>query len=214
MLTDGLNAAQQFLLAVRKKDSSVTFATVNANYLQPAGASLVHPHLQMLITPMPYSYHSRMLSAARTYQAMNGSSYFDDLAGTEKKSGSRYIARRGNWHWIAAFSPMGSNEIMAIHCGESNFGILTEDDLRDLSYGITRVLYLYERLGHLCFNFSLFSVLTDTPADGFRCLLKIVSRQNLYPNYRNDDYFLQKMLQSELIFNLPEELADWMRDVF
>jgi len=36
-------------------------------------------------------------------------------------------------------------------------------------------------------------------------LLKIINRQNLYPNYRNDDYFLQKLLQSELIIDLPEQ---------
>ena len=38
-------------------------------------------------------------------------------------------------------------------------------------------------------------------------MVKIVNRQNLYPNYRNDDYFLQKMLRTELVLNLPEELA-------
>ncbi len=91
---------------------------------------------------------------------------------------------------------------------------MTGADLRDLSYGITKVLYLYERLGHLSFNFSLFSVSTNASKEGFRCILKIVSRQNLYPNYRNDDYFLQKMLQSELIFNLPEEPAERLREAF
>jgi hypothetical protein len=49
---------------------------------------------------------------------------------------------------------------------------------------------------------------------GFRCLLKIISWQNLYPNYRNDDYFLQKLLHSELIINLPEELASGLRPYF
>ncbi|MBF0506921.1 MAG: hypothetical protein HQL09_08795 [Nitrospirae bacterium] len=43
---------------------------------------------------------------------------------------------------------------------------------------------------------------------------KIISRQNLYPDYRNDDYFLQKLLHSELIINLPEELAFKLRGYF
>jgi len=47
-----------------------------------------------------------------------------------------------------------------------------------------------------------------------RCVFKIISRQNLYPNYRTDDYFLQKMLQSELIFNLPEDLAEQLRKIW
>jgi len=41
-----------------------------------------------------------------------------------------------------------------------------------------------------------------------------VNRQNLYPNYRNDDYFLQKLLQTELILNLPEDLASEARKYF
>jgi hypothetical protein len=41
-----------------------------------------------------------------------------------------------------------------------------------------------------------------------------VNRQNLYPNYRNDDYFLQKLLQTELILTLPEDLAAEARKYF
>jgi hypothetical protein len=48
----------------------------------------------------------------------------------------------------------------------------------------------------------------------FRCLLKIITRQNLYANYRNDDYFLQKLLQSELIITPPEELAQGLQKNF
>jgi hypothetical protein len=34
-----------------------------------------------------------------------------------------------------------------------------------------------------------------------------MTRQNPYPNYRTDDYFLQKGLQTELFLMPPEELA-------
>ena len=108
---------------------------------------------------------------------------------------------------------MGSNEIMAVHDEESDLGRITVKDLRDLSDGITRVLALYEGMGHMSFNFSLYSAKGGETV-GFRCLFKIVNRQNLYPNYRNDDYFLQKLLQSELILNLPEDLAEKARKHF
>lgn len=214
LLTDGFKASQEFLRSVYRKDLSAIYATVNANYLFPAGASLVHPHLQMLITPVAYSYQARLLNASRIYHDKNGSSYFGDLIHEEKRINSRSIAQKGNWHWVAAFSPMGSNEIMAVHEKETDFGSLSEPDLRDLSYGISKVLSFYESLGRLSFNFALFSVKMGAEAEGFRSVFKIISRQNLYANYRNDDYFLQKMLQSELIFNLPEELAETLRKVF
>jgi UDPglucose--hexose-1-phosphate uridylyltransferase len=214
LLTDGFKASQEFLRSVYREDPSAIYATVNANYLFPAGASLVHPHLQMLVTPVAYSYQARLLNASRLYRDKNGSSYFDDLVHEEKRISSRYIAQKGNWHWLATFSPMGSNEIMAVHEKETDFGSLSESDLRDLSYGISKVLSFYESLGRLSFNFALFSVRKGAEAEGFRCVFKIISRQNLYANYRNDDYFLQKMLQSELIFDLPEELAERLRKAF
>lgn len=213
LMADGLMAARKFLRIVYERDSPAGFAAVTANYLFPAGASLVHPHLQMIITPVPYSYHARLISASSAYYRENGSTYFIDLL-QEEKTGPRYVTRRGRWHWLAPFSPIGNNEFMAIHETEADFGNLTSSDLKDLSYGICRVLAFYETLGHLSFNYAVYSVKGDLYPDVFRCLIKIISRQNLYPNYRNDDYFLQKLLQSELILTPPEEMAARLKGYF
>ncbi len=37
---------------------------------------------------------------------------------------------------------------------------------------------------------------------------------NLYPNYRNYDYFPKKLLQAELIITAPEDLAMQLRGYF
>jgi galactose-1-phosphate uridylyltransferase len=213
MLSDGFRAAKLFLRDIYQRDATIAFSTVNANYLLPAGASLVHPHMQMLVGDIPYSYHARLLNASGEYLVKNGTEYFADLIAEEKRAGERYIGREGGWHWIAAFSPTGSNEIMGIHESESDLGKLTERDLRDLCEGISKVLNLFESLGHLSFNYSFYSAKGGETV-GFRCMIKIVNRQNLYPNYRNDDYFLQKLLQSDLILNLPEDLAEKARKHF
>ena len=213
-LADGFETAKEFLRHVYGRDASVFYTALCSNYLLPAGASLVHPHMQMLVTPVAYSYHARMLDASRRYWAEQGTSYYDDLAREEKRIGERYIIKQNQWHWLAAFSPMGNNEIMAIHDKAADFDLLSETDLLDLAYGISKVFLLYERLGHLSFNFALYAVRQGGPGDGQRCVFKIITRQNLYPNYRTDDYFLQKMLQSELIFNLPEDLAEQLKKIF
>jgi galactose-1-phosphate uridylyltransferase len=213
MLSDGFRAAKMFLRDIYQRDATIAFSTVNANYLLPAGASLVHPHMQMLVGDIPYSYHARLLNASGEYLVKNGTEYFADLIAEEKRAGERYIAREGGWHWIAAFSPTGSNEIIGIHESESDLAKLTERDLRDLCDGISNVLALFESLGHLSFNYSVYSAKGGETV-GFHCMIKIVNRQNLYPNYRNDDYFLQKLLQSELILNLPEDLAEKARKHF
>ena len=213
MLADGFSAARTFLKDICRRDSTITVATVNANYLPPAGASLVHPHMQMLATAVPYSYHGRLLNASGDYLRRNGTCYFNDLILEEKRVGERYIGARGRWHWLAAFSPLGSNEITGVHEEASDLGRLADQDIQDLSHGISRALAFFEDLGHLSFNFTLYSA-KGAEVVGSRCVVKIVNRQNLYANYRNDDYFLQKLLQSELILNLPEELAAKARKYF
>jgi len=204
---------QKFLKIVYEKDASAVFAAVTANYLFPAGASLVHPHLQMLVTPAPYAYHARLLDAQHAYVTENGSPFFSDLI-REERAGPRYVAGKGQWHWITPFSPLGNNEFMAVHEAIADFGDLSSADLNDLSYGISRVLSFYGSLGHLSFNYAIYSAKEGRSFAGSRCLIKIISRQNLYPNYRNDDYFLQKLLQTELIITPPEELAPRLREYF
>ncbi len=214
LLENGFRAGREFLKSVYGHDQSSLFVSVNVNYLFPAGASLVHPHIQMLVTPVAYSYQARLMEACSMYYRKKGSAYHADLIDAEKKAGSRYIAQTGLWHWMTAFSPQGSNEVMAVHDSEGDFAFLPDADIRDLSLGISKVLLFYENLGHLSFNYALYAARQPHAGEGHRCLIRIINRQNLYPNDRNDDYFLQKMLQSELIINLPEELAPKLRENF
>ena len=68
-------------------------------------------------------------------------------------------------------------------------------------------------MGISTFNFSIYSGRFGAGDDSFRCFLRVVSRQNVYANYRTDDYFLQKMLRNELILTPPEVLASTLRAV-
>jgi galactose-1-phosphate uridylyltransferase len=186
---------------------------VNANYLFPAGSSVVHPHLQLLATPLPYSWQARALEATRRHRERHGSAFHDELAREEERIGSRWVGRTGAWAWFASFAPQGSNEIAAAHARAADFAELGDGDVRDLAAGLSRVLALYGELGHLSFNFSLVSARGGGEA-GARCHLRVVSRQNPAAAYRNDDYFLQKLLQTEIIATLPEALAGRLRPAF
>ena len=48
IIANGFRAALEFLKAVSERDATADYATVNANYLLPAGASIVHPHISGL----------------------------------------------------------------------------------------------------------------------------------------------------------------------
>jgi galactose-1-phosphate uridylyltransferase len=201
---------RQFMTVVTRQDTQAGWATLNANYLFPAGASLVHPHFQLLMGPQPYAHQSALLAAWRDYQASHGRTYATDLIAAEQSRGERYIGATGGWHWLAAFAPLGNNEIQALHESATDFSTLAAADIQALAEGLSLMLRAYEELGYLSFNFSLYSQ-PHQPASGSRLFLRLVSRQNPAPGYRCDDYFLQKLLQSEVILLPPEDLASQAR---
>lgn len=214
IIANGLRVIKVLLAAVYERQPQPLYTAITGNYLFPAGASLVHPHIQALFSPIPFTYHARMIEAGRAYKEREGTSYFHDLLEEEARGEVRYVRRMGRWHWITPFSPIGGNEVIAVHEDESDYGLLSDRDIDDLARGMSVVLSFYESLGHLSFNFALYAKRRTPGEEGSRCLLKLISRQNPYPNYRNDDYFLQKLLQSELIIRPPEELAELLRPHF
>lgn len=211
---DAWLALRQVITAVRQRDPAAAWVTVHGNYLFPAGASLMHPHFQMLIGSSPYTQHARLAAACREYLDREGSRYHDDLLQQERAAGARYMAATGRWHWLAAFSPLGSNEILAVHEREGDLLRMEEDELRDLARGLSAVLRLYQDLGYLSFNYTLYARREPETPDGFQCLLRVITRQNPASAYRSDDFYLQKGLQTELMLHRPEALAERGRGYF
>ena len=137
---NGFLAARKFISTAYEKDPDVAFTALTANYLFPAGASLVHPHLQMIATPIPYSYQARMLNACISWQRDYGTSYFSDLV-EDEKDGPRNIGGTGNWQWLTSFSPIGINEVMAIHVNSGDLHELSDNNLDYLASGIADNTY-------------------------------------------------------------------------
>jgi galactose-1-phosphate uridylyltransferase len=211
LLADAFTAIRSYVGAVYARDPDTSDVSVNANYLFPAGASVMHPHFQVIVTAEPYTHQARLLEACRSYRGRHGQAYHQDLIRTERNLGQRYIGQTGPWHWLAAYAPLGSNEVQGVHEEGGDFAAFSDADLSGLATGLSAVLGTYGRLGYLSFNFSLYARRQPEAADGFNCLIRCMTRQNPSPSYRTDDFFLQKGLQSELILMLPETLAAEVR---
>lgn len=214
LIGDALTALRQIARVVRDRDPDAAFLTVHGNYLFPAGASLMHPHFQMLISSRPYTHHARLIEACRAYHQREGSSYHADLIREERADGARYIGNTGRWHWLAAFSPLGTNEIIAAHESTGDLLHLDEAELRHLARGLSSTLRTYSELGHLSFNYTLYAHRQPDVPDGFSLLLRVMTRQNPAPSYRCDDFYLQKGLQTELMLHRPQTLAARARSFF
>ncbi len=214
LLNDGLLVSLKFLKHCFEYDPNLRYCTINANYLFPAGASIIHPHFQVIASPTPSTHHQLLLERSKTYMEKHQSCYWTDLVEKEKELGERWIGQINSSSWITAFSPMGYNEVQAIWPEQQSFLHLEGKDIGYLAEGLEKVLQVYHNMKLSTFNFSFFSAPLGEKAPEFRCFFRILNRQNVIPHHRTDDYFFQKILKNELIIHRPEKLAEWMRTYF
>ena len=114
---------------------------------------------------------------------------------------------------MTAFAPRGNTEIIGICDEASRIEQLGEDHIRGLAEGLNAGLRAYHDLKYSTFNFCLYSApFGEGHPDDFRVYASLVSRQSLVEDYRSDDYFLQKMLGTEILVDSPEEIAKRLRD--
>lgn len=195
-------------------EPAVPFLTINGNYLGPGGASIAHPHFQVVGGDLPFGYVETVFSRSRNYFERHQTCYWSDLVDTERAAGQRYIGDTGPVEWICAFSPQGANEVIGILPERTRFTEMDERDMKDLAEGFVNVLHGYAEMGLSTFNFAIYSGPLNEREKSVRCFIRMISRQNVYENYRTDDYFLQKLLRNELILTPPEVLAKKLKTHF
>lgn len=211
LLADGLGVAVEFVRTYAQGDPAARWFTVNGNYLPPAGASLVHPHMQILGGQHPFTAVERLAAACARWQAEHGQPYFDALVAHEEAAGERWLGRAGPACWLTAYAPQGANEVLAVLPGYAGLDSLDAAAIQGLSVGLSRVLAGYHRMGHSTYNLSLQAGPCGDAAPGFPPVLRIIVRQNVAENYRTDGYFLQRQLGEDLMLETPEELATTLR---
>ncbi len=214
LLVDAFSVSLEFIRRCYESDPATPFFSINFNFMPPAGASIVHPHVQIVGSPAPSTHPRLLLDRSLSYYRENGSCYWLDLVEAEKESGRRWVGEIGPTRWFTAYSPVGVNEVNAVWPDASNFLEWTDDDVRALAEGVSRTFRAYHELKFSTFNLTCFSGPLGKPAPEFRCLLRLINRQNMNPHYRTDDYFVQKMLKDELIIYTPENLASLLRGKF
>ncbi len=214
LAADGFAAALEVVRRALSAWPGYTHWSVSGNYLFPAGASIIHPHFQVLGSEGAGTRQGRMIRACGEYRRKNGSDYFADLSAREERDGARFLGRTGRAAWFTAFSPMGANEVQATWADLKNLSAWTDRDVTDFSRGFSALLAGLASLDRDTFNFSLFGASETSPEPGFSCVFSLVTRQNPYPHYRADDHFFQKTLENETMLMLPEDLAARLREFF
>ncbi|MCK4968294.1 MAG: hypothetical protein KAS12_04520 [Candidatus Aenigmarchaeota archaeon] len=210
---DALTGSISWFKNVHKHDSAARFASFNFNYLMPAAASLVHPHVQPLVDKRADNGLDLLLKKSHEYYSSEKSNYWQDLLDNDS---SRYIGKTGKRvYWHAAFSPRCNNEVIGIVCGKSSFLELSEEDIFGIADGISKVLLGLYAKGIRSVNMTINSApIDETLGEFFYFNIRIVSRSLMVENYTTEQGFMEVLHNEPIISTIPEDVALGLRDYF
>ncbi len=180
------------------------------NYLKPAGSSIIHPHMQMLVSNRSMDYQRRIIESAERFYKEKDENYWDTLL-KEEKNGERWVGETGGLNWVTAYAPRGFEHVKGITL--KHFIEFDDQMLRDLSQGIVKVLKGYNDLDRNSFNFSIFIPPLNVK-ERFATVIDMITRSNLDRFYRADDFAMPKLMDEPYCNRKPEELAEKMKSRF
>jgi galactose-1-phosphate uridylyltransferase len=188
------------------------YFSLNWNHLPPSGASIIHPHLQLIGDEVPTHMTGTYLEASKKYHKEKGENYWLRLIKDEEKLTERFIGKIGQAVWISSFAPLGNNEISMVFEGCSSILDLTEEDVSDISDGLLRIFKGYSSMGKTSFNFAMYSGLRDM--EEFFLNAKIITRPNAQKYFTADTGFMEALHKERIVETLPESLAADLRRLF
>jgi UDPglucose--hexose-1-phosphate uridylyltransferase len=207
IIMDGFKGGVAYLRRLKEVDPEIRFPAFVFNYLPPAGSSIVHPHMQILVRDRPFYLVKLMLDKGKSYRKKTGSSYWLDLLNTERKS-PRFLSGSNRVKWLVPFAPLrGMNEAQAVVQGKSHLLELDDEDWSGLAEGISNILGFYDGEGYSSFNIIIMSGPTDEHLDYFDVNLRMISRPGVRLEGFTDAWALPYMLWDGEAVEQPERLA-------
>jgi UDPglucose--hexose-1-phosphate uridylyltransferase len=178
----------------------------------PAGASLIHPHLQSAHDAHGLTGQRLLVERSRAWKERHGS-YWAALV-EQEAGGPRWVGQIGRVAWLTPFAPTGFAEVWGVVAGAADVTELTDEDCRSLGQGLSQVLAAYQAWNLASFNFGLVGGGPHAHEDGHQVVLKVLSRSNPDPVYRSDATYFERIWGEALIDVSPEEVAESVRARF
>ncbi len=205
LVGDALAAMVRHARAVRRLDPTAGWSSINANYLPPSGASLIHPHLQSAHDA--HGLSAQRVIAERSARWEGTASFWQTLV-EQEEGGPRWVGRTGPVAWLTPFAPSGFHEVWGVVDGVADVPDLSESHAGALGEGLSRVFAAYRAWNLSSFNFAVMGGGPVAGPERFRLLVKVVSRSNPEPTYRSDATYFERLYGEALIDVSPEEVAE------
>lgn len=207
MVADSLLAAQQYFGAVHRRHPAVRYPMWIWNYLPPSAASVIHPHVQLLMDRTPATLLGQVLTASKRYYRCTGSNFWSDLVTRENELGERLIHEDGTLAVLASFAPRGMRDVQIVLKYVSGLAELSQPQIEALAWAVTVTLRAYKAAGVNSFNVVTYSAAVGQPVDYFWLSARIISRPRFQPYYTNDTGFMERLFDEWVVETLPEDVA-------
>ena len=152
-----------------KRNRQFKFITIFKNHGWASGTSLVHPHSQLVATPIITPYYHRRFDVAHDYYVDVGQCLYCELLAEELKSGERVIAETKEF---VTFNPYASRVpyetwiIPKVH--RASFGLTPTEHLTELAGMLRDVQFcLYQELDNPAFNLMIDTSNIDDEEDPY-----------------------------------------------
>jgi galactose-1-phosphate uridylyltransferase len=200
--------------AFGKLAQRLAYASVNWNYMMPAGAGLVHPHFQLAAGARPTSFQAALQAKARAHArtGSGGGDLVTDYLAAETAAKVRLIGKLGPAVWLAPYAPMAIFDVMALFPGGQTLLELSAAALTKLGQGVCRVLAYLESKGVGAHNLALHTPLK--PGTGLPMMLRLVSRADIPPMGIDEINYFEKLHYETITFLPPETMAEEIRAVW
>src|SRR5580765_2307640 len=187
-----VDAVADVLLAFRervldlKKDPRFAYVLVFKNHGEAAGASLEHPHSQLIATPIIPIMVTEELTGSAQYFEIKERCVWCDILRQERRTRSRIVLEANGFVALAPFAPRFPFETWILPTRHrSAFEETGVDELRGLAEILGEFLRRMERvLKHPPFNYMLHTApLRERPLDHFHWHLEIIPKLTQVAGY-------------------------------
>jgi galactose-1-phosphate uridylyltransferase len=213
-LGTAIEGAAEVVRRARAIDPGLVHHVAGMNFLQPAGSSVPHPHLQVQARGVPYSAVARLVEAGAAWRARTERDYWETLLEAER-GGPRFLGRTGPVEWVAAFAPTHQREVWGLLPGMGSLAELGAAEAAAFAAGLSRVVSTYEELGVHSFNFGFLSAPRTGQGGAHALQVRVCARPAFRPFYvSSDTWFAPKLCGDDVHLEAPELLAERMRPAF
>lgn len=215
IIADALKLARDFIaLAAPTLGEREAYGIVTWNYMPPAGASQVHPHMQVIVTDTPGNALRRELEAEGHFLERHGRPYAECLLDAER-GGERWLGEEGGVAWWVPYCPssmLGDAHAMFAQC--ATLPECAESEIDAFAGFLSRLLAAYARLGLWSFNLTLFPDAQRNASGRHRLIARLLPRFYLHPHlYNSDAAYLQLLLAEKFGMVYPERHAADLRQL-